>query len=99
MTDVSAERYWTVVSEFEVPSLQSFEAMMSGQGQTPEVRRSSNIMKATRSGGRRAREITNSRSWRRRFRRGRFRIGFLHRAGRHEGPGPARCASQPRRAR
>jgi hypothetical protein len=27
MTDVSAERYWTVVSEMEVPSLESFAEM------------------------------------------------------------------------
>ena len=27
MTDVSAERYWTVVSEMEVPSLEAFLAM------------------------------------------------------------------------
>jgi hypothetical protein len=27
MTDVSAERYWTVVSEMEVPSLDAFMAM------------------------------------------------------------------------
>ena len=33
MTDLSAERYWTVVSEMEVESLQSFEDMMSGKGQ------------------------------------------------------------------
>jgi hypothetical protein len=33
MTDVSAERYWTVVSEMETPSLEAFEKMMSGQGQ------------------------------------------------------------------
>jgi hypothetical protein len=33
MTDVSAERYWTVVSEMEVPSIDAFEKMMSGQGQ------------------------------------------------------------------
>ncbi len=33
MTDVSAERYWTVVAEMEVPSLEAFENMMSGQGQ------------------------------------------------------------------
>lgn len=32
MTDLSAERYWTVVSEMEVESLQSFEDMMSGKG-------------------------------------------------------------------
>lgn len=33
MTDMSAERYWTVVSEMEVPSIEAFEKMMSGQGQ------------------------------------------------------------------
>ncbi len=27
MTDLSAERYWTVVSEFEVPSLEAFMTM------------------------------------------------------------------------
>src|SRR5437764_7875407 len=32
MTDVSAERYWTVVSEMEVESLEKFEKMMSGTG-------------------------------------------------------------------
>jgi hypothetical protein len=31
MTDLVAERYWTVVSEFEVESLDAFEKMMSGQ--------------------------------------------------------------------
>ncbi len=29
MTDVSAERFWTVVAEMEVPSLQEYEAMMA----------------------------------------------------------------------
>jgi hypothetical protein len=29
MTDFCAERYWTVVSEMEVPDLQAFEQMMS----------------------------------------------------------------------
>src|SRR5262245_60858731 len=29
MTDVSAERYWTVVSEMEVASLDAFSAMMA----------------------------------------------------------------------
>ena len=33
MTDFCAERYWTIVSEMEVESLKSFEAMMEGQGQ------------------------------------------------------------------
>jgi hypothetical protein len=27
MTDLSAERFWTVVSEFEVPSLEAFMSM------------------------------------------------------------------------
>jgi len=34
MTDLSAERYWTLVSEMEVPSMEVFEKMMSGQGQS-----------------------------------------------------------------
>jgi hypothetical protein len=34
LTDVSAERYWTVVAEMEVPSLEAFEAMAGGQGQS-----------------------------------------------------------------
>src|SRR5436190_8703252 len=33
MTDFCAERYWTIVSEFEVPSMQAFEQMMQGEGQ------------------------------------------------------------------
>ena len=37
MTDFCAERYWTIVSEFEVPSMQAFEAMMQGDGQSPEA--------------------------------------------------------------
>jgi len=32
LTDFVAERYWTVVAEFEVESLKAFEDMMSGQG-------------------------------------------------------------------
>ncbi|MEX2284918.1 MAG: hypothetical protein WEE89_20695 [Gemmatimonadota bacterium] len=32
MTDFSAERYWTIVSEFEVENLDAFEKMMSGAG-------------------------------------------------------------------
>ena len=31
MTDFVAERYWTLVTEFEVASLDAFEKMMSGQ--------------------------------------------------------------------
>jgi hypothetical protein len=37
MTDFCAERYWTIVSEFEVPSMQAFEEMMQGQGQTDKT--------------------------------------------------------------
>ena len=29
MTDIAADRYWTVVSEFEVANLDAFEKMMS----------------------------------------------------------------------
>jgi len=36
MTDVSAERYWTLVAEMEVESLQSFEDMMKGVGQSAD---------------------------------------------------------------
>lgn len=32
MTDFSAERFWTVVAEFEAPNLQEFEDMMAGRG-------------------------------------------------------------------
>ncbi len=37
MTDFTAERYWTVVSEMEVENLQAFEEMMSGKGMDPEM--------------------------------------------------------------
>ena len=36
MTDVSAERYWTVVSEMEIENWQKFEDMMSGSGSNQE---------------------------------------------------------------
>ena len=36
MTDFCAERYWTIVCEFEVQSLQAFETMMRGEGANPE---------------------------------------------------------------
>jgi hypothetical protein len=36
MTDLSAERYWMAVAEFEVPTLAAFEAMMAGEGGNPE---------------------------------------------------------------
>ena len=46
MTDFCAERYWTIVSEFEVASMQAFEEMMQGKGMTPEAEKEfENIMK------------------------------------------------------
>ena len=36
MTDLSAERYWTVVAEWEVKSLGDFEKMMSDPAQAKE---------------------------------------------------------------
>ena len=46
MTDVSAERYWTVVSEMEIQSLKAFEDMMQGTGQTEaQSKEFENIMK------------------------------------------------------
>lgn len=32
MTDVATDRYWTIVSEMEVESLEAFEGMMKGDG-------------------------------------------------------------------
>jgi hypothetical protein len=32
LTDFSGAPYWTLVAEFEVPSMQAFEAMMAGEG-------------------------------------------------------------------
>jgi hypothetical protein len=37
MTDFAAEQYWTLVAEFEVPSLQALEDMMSGKGMSEET--------------------------------------------------------------
>jgi len=37
MTDFAGERYWTIVSEFEVESMDEFEAMMKGEGMSPEL--------------------------------------------------------------
>ena len=46
MTDLSAERYWTVVSEMEVPSLKAFEEMFQGTGQSEQdMKEFENIMK------------------------------------------------------
>ena len=45
MTDVSAERYWTVVSEFEVPSLKAFEEMMAAPPPQEDMKEFEAIMK------------------------------------------------------
>jgi hypothetical protein len=46
MTDVAAERYWTVVAEMEVADLQSFEQMMSSpQGSAEDMKQMEAIMK------------------------------------------------------
>jgi hypothetical protein len=37
MTDFAGERYWTVVSEIEVPDMKEFEEMMAGKGMTDEL--------------------------------------------------------------
>jgi hypothetical protein len=37
MTDFAGERYWTIVSEFEVANLQEFEEMMQGKGMTEDM--------------------------------------------------------------
>ena len=37
MTDFCGEKYWTIVSEFEVEDMSKFEAMMKGEGMTPEL--------------------------------------------------------------
>ena len=36
MTDFCAERYWTIVAEMEVASVDEFERMMQGAGQKKE---------------------------------------------------------------
>jgi hypothetical protein len=47
MTDFSAERYWTVVAEMEVPDLQSFEKMMSAPpaGSADDMKQMEELMK------------------------------------------------------
>jgi hypothetical protein len=44
MTDVSAERYWTLVSEMEVESLQAFEQMNAPQGSEEDMKEFEKIM-------------------------------------------------------
>jgi hypothetical protein len=46
MTDFCAEQYWTIVSEMEVPDLDSFEQMMSNpQGSPDDLKKFEEIMK------------------------------------------------------
>lgn len=46
MTDFSAERYWTIVAQMEVPDLESFEKMMSNpQGSEEDMKQFDEIMK------------------------------------------------------
>src|SRR2546425_12812824 len=46
MTDFCAERYWTLVAEMEVGSMDEFERMMQGGGQNSEdMKEFENIMK------------------------------------------------------
>ena len=46
MTDVCAERYWTLVAEMEVASMADFERMMEGGGQSSEdMKEFENLMK------------------------------------------------------
>jgi hypothetical protein len=37
LTDFCGDRYWTIISEYEVPSMQAFEDMMAGKGMTEEM--------------------------------------------------------------
>ena len=45
MTDVCAERYWTLVSEMEVASLKAFEAMFDMQGKEEDMKQFEALMK------------------------------------------------------
>jgi hypothetical protein len=46
MTDFCAEQYWTVVSEMEVPDLNTFEKMMSNpQGSAEDMKQFEELMK------------------------------------------------------
>lgn len=46
LTDLATDRYWTVIAEMEVPSLEAFEKMMSGEGMSEaDGKEFENIMK------------------------------------------------------
>lgn len=44
LTDVCAERYWTLVTEFEVPDLNTFEDMNSMQGSPEDMKEMERLM-------------------------------------------------------
>ena len=44
MTDFSGERYWTIVAEFEVQSVQELEDMMSGKGMNDEMMKKMDVI-------------------------------------------------------
>jgi hypothetical protein len=44
LTDVSAERYWTLVSEFEVADLKTFENMDQMQGSPEDMKEMERLM-------------------------------------------------------
>ena len=45
MTDFCAERYWTIVAEMEVPSVQAFEDMMQNpQGSAEDMKEMEKLM-------------------------------------------------------
>jgi hypothetical protein len=46
LTDVAGERYWTLVMEMETKSMQAFDDMMAGRGQSEQdAKEFENIMK------------------------------------------------------
>ena len=44
LTDMSAERFWTLAAEFEVPDLQTFEKMDSMQGSPEDMKEMERLM-------------------------------------------------------
>jgi hypothetical protein len=44
LTDVCAERYWTLVTEFEVPDLKTFEDMNAMQGSPEDMKEMERLM-------------------------------------------------------
>jgi len=46
MTDFCADRYWTIVAEMEVPTVQAFEdLMLNPQGSADDMKEFENLMK------------------------------------------------------